>query len=76
MKSFGLAKHADYYSACGSIGAYDLKAVEIKTDFYKSAKTLIQNHITIPSVLNGITSCITVTLLHLQGFDLRGNLNP
>lgn len=36
MKSFGLAKHADYYSACGSIWVYDLKAVELQTDFYKS----------------------------------------
>lgn len=78
MKSFGPAKHADYYSACGSIQAYDLKEhLNYKQIFIKSAKTLIQNHITIPSVPDEITSCITVThLLHLRSLDLKENLNP
>ena len=72
MKSFGLAKHADYYSACGSIWVYDLKAVELQTDFYKSPKTLIQNHITILSILNEMTSCLTVTHPQFQGFGFGG----
>lgn len=71
MKSFGLAKHADYRSACGSILAYDLKAVELQADFYKSAETLIQSHITVSRVLNEITSCVTVALPQFLGSGLE-----
>lgn len=44
----------------------------MQTDFYKSAETLIQSHISIPSVVNEMTSYITVIALSVPRFRFRG----